>query len=78
MEHLTRLHSPPREREMEPKIIPDKCSICGHEIGYHYDDGNGNVICRFDSDCGCATPLYAIDALGDGRPASTPSGGADK
>lgn len=36
----------------------DNCPACGHEIGYHYEDGDGNVVCRFVSDCGCVEPHF--------------------
>jgi hypothetical protein len=41
----------------------DNCPACGHEIGYHYEDGDGNVVCRFVSDCGCIEPHFgSIDS----------------
>lgn len=36
------------------------CTTCGHGDRYHFDDGNGNVICRWSADCHCAHRVESI------------------
>ena len=31
----------------------ERCGTCGHLDRYHFDDGHGNVVCRFVTDCAC-------------------------
>lgn len=43
-------------------ITADLCPACAHEVGYHYEDDEGNVVCRFTGECGCVEPHFGTIA----------------
>jgi len=40
-------------RQRSPEEPSERCVACGHLDRYHFDDGHGNVVCRFLADCAC-------------------------
>lgn len=43
----------------------ERCTACGHLDRYHFDDGHGNVVCRFLKDCAC---VHRIEPLSPVKP----------
>lgn len=41
-------------------LTEDECIACGHPSGNHFDDGEGNVVCRHNLDCQCVHRAESI------------------
>lgn len=40
----------------------NECVACGHSNRYHFDDGCGNVVCRFSGGCHCVHRAESVDS----------------
>lgn len=45
----------------QSRVARRNCAACGHEEGYHFDNGHDMVACRYTADCKCKYPLETLD-----------------